>query len=375
MPLGEADEGFMREALALAMRGRGRVEPNPMVGCVIVKDGRVIGRGYHERYGSPHAEPNALASCAEDPAGATAYVTLEPCCHTNKQTPPCVPKLIAAKLARVVIGCADPNPNVSGKGIAQLREAGVEVREKCLEAEAKQLAAPFFSTIVRKRPYVTLKWAETSDHIVGQTDRRMQISNPTAMQVVHELRSRCDAILVGVNTVIADDPMLTVRGVEPMRPLLRVALDRNLSIPLDSRLIRTARETPLMVFCRASALATRADRAKAIRSAGATIAPLPEDASLDQSLAHLGSLGLTHLLVEPGPTLASSFLRTGLADRVWIIESPKSGGSGLVAAPVAYPPTEQANLAGDVLTEYLNPGSEVYFALKPSVDLLLAARH
>lgn len=365
----------MREAFALAMRGRGRVEPNPMVGCVIVKDGRVIGRGFHEKYGAPHAEPNALASCTEDPAGATAYVTLEPCCHTNKQTPPCVPKLIKAKLARVVMGCADPNLDVNGKGISQLREAGIEVREKCLEAEAKQLAAPFFSTVVRKRPYVTLKWADTSDHIVGQTDRRMQISSPTAMQVVHELRSRCDGILVGVNTVRADDPMLTVRGVEPMRPLLRVVLDRNLSLPLDSRLIRTARETPLTVICRESALATRADRAKAIRSAGATIAPLPEDASLDQSLAHLGTLGLTHLLVEPGPTLASSFLRTGLADRIWVIESPAIANSGLIAAPVAYPPTGQVQLAGDVLTEYLNPGSDLFFALEPSVDLLLATRH
>jgi diaminohydroxyphosphoribosylaminopyrimidine deaminase/5-amino-6-(5-phosphoribosylamino)uracil reductase len=375
MPLGEADEQFMREALTLAMRGRGRVEPNPMVGCVIVKNSRVIGRGFHERYGAPHAEPNALDSCTEDPAGATAYVTLEPCCHTNKQTQPCVPKLIAAKLSRIVVGCADPNPNVSGKGIAELRAAGIDVPEFCLEHSAKQLIAPFFSTVIRKRPYVTLKWAETSDHIVGQTGRRMQISNPMAMQVVHELRSRCDAILVGVNTVRADDPMLSVRGVEPMRPLLRVVLDRNLSIPLNSRLVTTAREMPLMVICRESPQTDHPNRATALRTAGATVVGLPDDASLDQVLIHLGSLGITHLLVEPGPTLASSFLRTGLADRIWIIESPRAAVSGLIAAPVAYPPTEQVKLAEDVLTEYLNPGSDVFFALEPSVDLLLANRN
>src|SRR5688572_32879202 len=162
----DTDATFMRRAIRLAMNGRGRVEPNPMVGCVIVKDGRVIGEGYHEVFGGPHAEPNALAACAaagESPAGATAYVTLEPCCHTNKKTPPCAPRLIEAKVARVVVGCLDPNPDVDGKGVATLRAAGIEVTGPVLEPESKQLIAAFLARVRFGRPCVTLKWAESSD--------------------------------------------------------------------------------------------------------------------------------------------------------------------------------------------------------------------
>src|SRR3954453_3729783 len=152
------DDDFMRRALPLAMNGRGRVEPNPMVGCVIVKNGRVIGEGYHAQFGGPHAEPTALANCAESPAGATAYVTLEPCCHTNKKTPPCVPALIEARLARVVSGSVDPNPDVNGQGLDQLRAAGIHVTQGVLEESCKQLLAPFIARVVYDRPYVTLKW-------------------------------------------------------------------------------------------------------------------------------------------------------------------------------------------------------------------------
>ena len=378
MPVTEVDQQFMREAITLAMQGRGRVEPNPMVGCVIVKNDRVIGRGFHQKYGAPHAEPNALASCTEDPAGATAYVTLEPCCHTNKQTPPCVPKLIDAKLARVVIGCADPNPNVSGKGIAQLREAGIHIDVGCLEAEAKQLAAPFFSRILHRIPYVTLKWAQTANHAVGIPNERLQISNPAAMRVVHELRARCDAILVGSNTVIADDPSLTVRGPEPMRPLLRVVLNRDLTIPLTSRLVATARQTPLRIICGEPAYQSKFAMVESLKAAGAVVVELPLDSrgkiDLAAALSHLGSLDITHLLVEPGPTLARSFLAGNHADRIWVIRSPKSVQAGLLAAPFDYPATRQVDLGGDVLTEYLNPGSDVFFAQEPSADLLLTAR-
>src|SRR3954453_17641477 len=159
------DDDFMRRALPLAMNGRGRVEPNPMVGCVIVKNGRVIGEGYHAQFGGPHAEPTALANCAESPAGATAYVTLEPCCHTNKKTPPCVPRLIEAKIARVVVGTLDPNPEVDGKGVAMLRAAGITVDRATseLEAECKQLIAPFIKRVLHRQPYVTMKWAESSN--------------------------------------------------------------------------------------------------------------------------------------------------------------------------------------------------------------------
>src|SRR5829696_6363962 len=208
----ELDIAMMRRAVALAQRGRGRVEPNPMVGCVIVRDGRVIGEGFHEQFGAPHGEAAALAACAESPAGATAYVTLEPCCHTNKKTPPCVPALIEARLARVVVGSVDPNPDVNGQGLDQLRAAGIAVTQGVLEESTKQLLAPFIARVVYDRPYVTLKWAETADgKVAGPRGERLQISNPRSTRAVHALRAASDAILVGINTVINDDPLLTAR--------------------------------------------------------------------------------------------------------------------------------------------------------------------
>lgn len=181
----------MRSAIALAMRGRGGVEPNPMVGCVIVRDGHVIGQGWHERFGGPHAEPAALASCTRPVTGATIYVTLEPCCHTNKKTPPCVPRLIDARPARVVVGCADPNPQVSGRGIRQLRDAGIAVDVGILEPACRQLIAPFIALVTHHRPYVTLKWAQTADgKVAGPGGARLQVSNAASMKQVHELRAR-----------------------------------------------------------------------------------------------------------------------------------------------------------------------------------------
>jgi diaminohydroxyphosphoribosylaminopyrimidine deaminase / 5-amino-6-(5-phosphoribosylamino)uracil reductase len=174
----EFDVKMMRRAIALAMRGRGRVEPNPMVGCVIVRDGRVIGEGFHEQFGGPHAEVNALAACTESTEGATAYVTLEPCCHTNKKTPPCTPRVIEAKLGRVVVGSVDPNPDVNGRGLDQLRAAGIQVTQGVLDESAKQLLAPFIARVVYDRPYVTLKWAETADgKVAGAAGQRLNISN------------------------------------------------------------------------------------------------------------------------------------------------------------------------------------------------------
>jgi diaminohydroxyphosphoribosylaminopyrimidine deaminase/5-amino-6-(5-phosphoribosylamino)uracil reductase len=382
-----SDAPFMRRAIALAMKGRGGVEPNPMVGCVIVKDGRVIGEGFHETFGGPHAEPNALAACAESPAGATAYVTLEPCCHTNKKTPPCVPKLIEARIGRVVIGCIDPNPDVAGNGIAQLGSAGMDVSTGVLERESRQLIAPFFATITHHRPYVTLKWAQTADgKIAGPGGRRLQISNDASTRAVHELRSRVDAILVGINTVLADDPLLTVRGIgarQANRMPVRMVLDGDLRIPLDSRLVRTAREVPLEVWCHTARL--RSDRADELRSLGVEIDEL--DAWPDPRASRLLSLGelllvvsgpelpTSHLLAEPGATLASNFFLRNLADRLWLFRSRNRvddpGAPSAAEIPMDWIKTAEIDLAGDVLSEYLNPRSPVFFTAEPSADFVL----
>lgn len=382
------DQQMMRRALALAILGRGLVEPNPMVGCVIVKHNRIIGQGYHQRFGQPHAEPNALANCVENgetPNGATAYVTLEPCCHTNKKTPPCVPALIAARLARIVVGCPDPNPEVSGRGIDQLRSAGLQVDVGTLEAECQQLIAPFIAHIVHHRPYVTLKWAQSADgKVAGAGGQRVQISNEHSMRVVHELRSRSDAILVGINTVLADDPLLTARHVEHHRPMIRCVLDTNLRItdavsPAGEptlRLLNTRQFGDVWVLCAEDAYHRQPQKHRWLEHVHANVHGVPRnpDATLSLShvLRHLDYLRITHLLVEPGPTLARSFLSSGLADRVWIFGSPKTidAPTAPSAVTVPYPPAASVELAGDVLTEYLNPHSPVFFANEPSADFL-----
>src|SRR5688572_2886011 len=271
------DDQMMRRAIRLAMNGRGRVEPNPMVGCVIVKDGRVIGEGYHQQFGNPHAEPNALASCTESPAGATAYVTLEPCCHTNKKTPPCAPRLLEAKLARVVIGCLDPNPEVNGKGLAMLRAAGIEVFGPVLEASAKQLIAPFLARVNERRPYVTLKWAQSADGMVaGRMGRRVKITGDASDAIVHALRARCDAIAVGTNTALNDDPLLTARVAGPARRPIRVVLSNTLKVPVDGRLARSAREQPVVVYCSTSAAETHPGDVAQLRAHGVEVVGLPD---------------------------------------------------------------------------------------------------
>jgi diaminohydroxyphosphoribosylaminopyrimidine deaminase/5-amino-6-(5-phosphoribosylamino)uracil reductase len=382
----DSDQDYLRRAIRLAMNGRGRVEPNPMVGCLIVRDGRVIGEGFHEQFGGPHAEPNALAACAragESPVGATAYVTLEPCCHTNKKTPPCAPRLIEARLARVVIGCLDPNPDVNGKGIATLRAAGIDVAGPALEPQSRQLIAPFIATRTLGRPYVTLKWAESADgKVAGPGGRRVQISNPQSMALVHDLRGRGDAILVGIGTVLCDDPLLTARG-QPGRALRRVVLDPGLKLPLTSRLVSTAAQAPVLVFCSdaGAGMGERvAAKAAELRARGVVVHPIATDSqggvSLSAVLAELGRAGVTHVSVEPGPTLARSFFAGNLVDRLWVFRSPNriDDDAAPAAAPVPahYPRTGELDLAGDRLTEYLNPSGDAFFSAEPSADLVLA---
>jgi riboflavin biosynthesis protein RibD len=249
------DEQLLRRAIRLAMSGRGLVEPNPMVGCVLASpQGEVLGEGWHIRFGGAHAEPTALQDAAgrqNAARGGHAYVTLEPCCHTNKKTPPCAPRLIAAGVARVLVGCLDPNPDVNGKGIAMLRAAGIEVEiaPPTLRDECRQLIAPFVALTTHRRPYVTIKWAETADgHVAGPRGQRLKITNAASDLLIHTLRARCDAIAVGTNTVLSDDPLLTARGPSFGRVVRRVILSNTLKVPMTSRLVQTARQTPTIVL-------------------------------------------------------------------------------------------------------------------------------
>jgi diaminohydroxyphosphoribosylaminopyrimidine deaminase/5-amino-6-(5-phosphoribosylamino)uracil reductase len=371
----EIDIEFLRRANRLAMKGRGRVEPNPMVGCIIVKDGQIISEGYHAKFGGPHAEPTALESCGKNCAGGTAYVTLEPCCHTTKKTPPCAPRLIAAGIKRVVIGCLDPNPAVDGKGVAMLRAAEIEVVESLIEAESKQLNAAFFKRTTLGRPYVTLKWAESANgKVAGAGGKRSQISNVRAMRVVHEMRARSDAILVGINTVFADDPQLTVRNVEIFRPLTRAVLDSNLRLPFESMLARTG-AGEVVVFCSRQTFRD-SPRVAELEAMGVKINPIhavaPGRLSLDDVLFDLDDCG-PNLLIESGPTLATSFFRQNLCDRVWIIRSPNEINEPTAPSapplPADYVKTTEVNLDGDILSEYLNTKSPAFFATNPSADI------
>jgi len=381
-PVNATDEQYLRRAIRLAMTARGRVEPNPMVGCVLVKDGRVIGEGFHLGFGLPHAEPTALKNCTESPAAATAYVTLEPCCHLNKKTPPCAPRLIEAKIARVVYGCVDPNPDVDGKGLAMLRAAGIEVTGPVLEGEAMQLLASFKARTEFGRPYVTMKWAQTADgKVAGPGGKRMQISNAASSALVQTLRSRSDAILIGVGTAIADDPMLTVRGAETSRLHTRIVLDSKLRLPVSGKLATSTEMLPVdLYFAREGFVEAGPERIKALMKAGVT---LREGASDIRGRIALPALiqsdkmaDVTHLLVEPGPTLARSFFEAGAADRLWVIQSPQSVNDATApeaaAIPSRFVKTGELTIEGDTLTEYLDQESDLFFAPVPSADLVLA---
>ncbi len=378
----DPDERHLRRAIRLAMNGRGRVEPNPMVGCVIVKDGRVLGEGYHRQFGGPHAEPVALAACTESAAGATAYVTLEPCCHTDKKTPPCAPRLIAERLARVVVGCLDPNPAVNGNGARMLRDAGVRVDGPVLEAECKQLIAPFLASMNQGRPYVTLKWAQSIDgKVSGPGGVRRQISNLAATRLVHVLRGRSDAIAVGIGTVLSDNPALTVRGVTPDRVPARLVFDSRLRIPPAAEVIATPidrSKSEAVVFCGEGA-GTKAKRER-LDARGVILVESPVNDAGRLQIAPLlrraRFVARSHLLVEPGPRLAHAFLSYFAADRIWVIRSPNAvaDDAALNAAtvPDAFVRTGELVLDGDRLTEYLNTRSPAFFAPVPSADLVLA---
>jgi diaminohydroxyphosphoribosylaminopyrimidine deaminase/5-amino-6-(5-phosphoribosylamino)uracil reductase len=286
--------------------------------------------------------------------------------------------LIDAKLGRVVVGCLDPNPEVNGKGLAMLRGAGIEVTGPVLEASAKQLIAPFLAALHHGRPYVTMKWAQSADgKVAGTMGRAVRITNAASDRLVHGLRARCDAIIVGTNTVLADDPLLTARGVDAPRPLLRVILSNSLKVAPTSRLVATAKDHPVVIYSSTASVGSNGQTVDALRRAGAEVVALKDHDgrfSFADVLANLHARGVTHALVEPGPTLTRYMFARGQADRVWVFRSPRSiDEPAAPSAPdVEYPKAARADVAGDTLAEYLNPHSTAFFAPEPSADFLLA---
>ena len=335
-----ADQRFMQLALTLGRRGQGRTWPNPAVGAVVVKDDVIVGRGWTQPGGRPHAEPEALKHAGEAARGATLYVTLEPCSHVGK-SPPCADGIVAAGIARVVSAIEDPNPEVAGQGHTKLRAAGITVDIGLGAVEAAHDHAGHFRRVRDKRPHVILKLAVSSDDKIATAGRKpVAITGEAAKARVHLLRAQCDAILVGIGTVQADDPLLTCRlpGMEARSPV-RVVLDRSLRISGTSRLVHSARETPLWVMTSnvseaPAAMKLGAAGAQVIRVASATT---PPGLDLPAVLGALAEKGITRLLVEGGARVASSFVAANLVDEVWLLRGPKAVGSDGVAALDALP--------------------------------------
>lgn len=310
------DAEFMRRALALAQQGWGQTAPNPMVGAVVVRDGVVVGEGYHARYGDAHAEALALRAAGEKARGATMYVTLEPCNHYGKQ-PPCTEAILQARMKRVVIATADPTA-LAGGGARHLSDYGVEIKFGVEEAAALELNAPFFFAAKEtRRPWVTLKLALSRNGKMNDPSGEQRwISNEQSRAEVHRIRANVDAIAVGVGTVRADNPELTVRGpIKPRVSPMRVIFDRSAETPLDTRLVTTARETPTVVFAHRPPVT----RLAALHNAGVDVF---EAEDLPQALEALRGFDVQHLLVEGGARLASEFLRQKLVDRLIIFRSP-----------------------------------------------------
>ncbi len=332
----ETDTVFMTRALDLARRGRGRVEPNPMVGSVVVKDGRVVGEGWHETFGGPHAEVQALDAAGDQAQGATLYVTLEPCCHHGK-TPPCTDRVIASGIRRVVVAMPDPFPAVAGKGIGQLREAGIDVVGYCLEEQARQLNAPYLTLIEKGRPFVHAKWAMSLDgRIATATGDSKWITGPAAREHGHFFRAQVDGILVGMGTVIADDPLLTPRlpdGQSPLRVPTRIILDSRAHLRRDSLIVRTAREFKTIVACTNLARPADISRLSAEGCECIVFRPTKEGrVPLRDLLEALGSKRMTHLLVEGGGETIGSFVDDQLVDALRVYIAPRVIG-GLEARP------------------------------------------
>jgi len=346
----------MRRAIEIARRGEGRVEPNPMVGGVVARPEPtgecIVGEGWHDRFGGPHAEVAALAAAGERALGGTLYVTLEPCCHLGK-TPPCTDAILAAGLRRVVVAAGDPFPAVAGGGIAALRRAGLEVQVGLCETEAERLTAPYRRLVADGRPWVIAKWAASLDgRLAAPPGADRWISSAESRRLVHALRGRVDAILVGIGTVLADDPLLTARPEGPRRAL-RIVLDSQASLPPASRLVTTARDWPLLV-----AVGPAADpvRIAALEAAGCEVWQSSADDPGDRLTSLLGLLGsrrATNLLVEGGGRVLAALFARGAVDEVWAFTAAKVFGAAADAlARLPEPPPLEVE-------EVLFPGGDI----------------
>ena len=359
-----ADQRFMQLALSLGRRGLGRTWPNPAVGAVVVKDGVIVGRGWTQPGGRPHAEPEALNRAGEAARGATLYVTLEPCSHVGK-SPPCVDAVIVSGISRVVSAIEDPNPYVAGQGHAKLRAAGIAVDVGLCAVEAAHDHAGHFRVVRDRRPHVILKLAVSADDKIAAAGHKpVAITGEAARTRVHLLRAQCDAVLVGIGTVLADDPLLTCRlpGMEVRSPV-RVVLDRALRLPGDSKLMHSARQTPLWVVT--SQLAEAPAIAK-LGAAGAEVfrvATLSARISPSAVLLALAEEGITRLMVEGGAQVASSFVAADLVDEIWLLRGPdKIGPEGIPALDAlplsaitgspAFRTRASESLGNDTLTVY-----------------------
>ena len=333
----------MRHALALGQRGWGTTWPNPSVGCVITRGNRIIGRGWTQPGGRPHAEPMALAQAGDAARGATAYVTLEPCAH-HGQTPPCADALIAAGIARVVSATTDLDPRVGGQGHARLRQAGISVTEGVAGVEALRANAGFFLRVRAGRPHVTLKLATTLDgRIATATGASRWITGPQARRMGHALRLQSDAVMVGIGTALADDPDLTVRALGAVRQPVRVVVDRALRLPLTSRLVQSAGQVPVWL-CHGDA--TGPAPLQTLSQAGARLiqcAAVGQTLDLGDVMVQLAKAGLTRLLCEGGAGIAAGLLQAGLVDEVMLFTAGRvigGGGTAAVAAMVGRNPLE-----------------------------------
>jgi diaminohydroxyphosphoribosylaminopyrimidine deaminase/5-amino-6-(5-phosphoribosylamino)uracil reductase len=331
------DSQWMQRALDLARRGQGFVEPNPMVGCVIVRDGQVVGEGWHQRFGGDHAEIEALVAAGKQAAGGTMYVTLEPCCHYGK-TPPCTEAIIPAGIKRLVAAMRDPFPKVAGGGVRQLEGAGIAVEVGLLEAEARELNAPYLKLLQTGRPWVIGKWAMTLDgKIATRSGYSQWISSEESRAIAHELRGRVDAILIGRRTAQIDDPLLTARleSGTPPRRAKRIVLDSLAQLAASSQLVRTARQTPTLIACGPDAPDQDIRR---LTAAGCEVLPFAAATSYERMLLLLDELGrrqMTNVLVEGGATLLGALLDARQIDEVHAFIAPKLFGGERAPSPIA----------------------------------------